>query len=160
MADCSVEGCEKTISARGLCSAHYHRLVRHGNPLGGPRKPYNRPWEERFRDRVTKIPGGCWLFDGSRKQDGYATFEISASQSGTGQRRTLLAHRVAWEIEYGTPPVGELDHSCYLRTCVKLDHLEIVGRHENIRRGTEQRRRERAAFRILTELHPELVADL
>lgn len=32
---CSVDGCSKAASTRGLCSSHYSRLLRHGSPLGG-----------------------------------------------------------------------------------------------------------------------------
>ena len=152
--------CSKPVSARGYCSGHYHRLVRHGDPAGGPRKPYNRPWQDRFWERVTKLPDGCWEFDGSPRLGGYATFEISAGQSGTGKRRSVLAHRLAWEIEHGAPPDDELDHTCYNRICVKIAHLESVDHDENLRRGNEQRRREREALRVLGRLHPELLPTL
>jgi len=38
---CSVEGCEKTTHAKGLCQAHYRRLQRYGDPLakGRPGPP-------------------------------------------------------------------------------------------------------------------------
>lgn len=39
--ECAVDGCQRRAHSRGLCSAHHHRLVRHGDPLGGrqPRGP-------------------------------------------------------------------------------------------------------------------------
>lgn len=30
---CSVEGCGKPILARGYCTNHYHRFMKHGDPL-------------------------------------------------------------------------------------------------------------------------------
>jgi hypothetical protein len=40
---CSVDGCEQPMQARRLCSKHYRRLMRHGDPLGrtwpGPQNP-------------------------------------------------------------------------------------------------------------------------
>lgn len=30
---CSVEGCERTVTARGMCNMHYLRWLRHGDPL-------------------------------------------------------------------------------------------------------------------------------
>jgi hypothetical protein len=33
--NCSIEGCEKPVQARGWCSAHWARWKRHGDPLGG-----------------------------------------------------------------------------------------------------------------------------
>jgi hypothetical protein len=34
-ASCSVNGCERPIDARGLCSPHYYRMRRHGDPTAG-----------------------------------------------------------------------------------------------------------------------------
>ena len=39
---CSIEDCQGAVSAKGLCSVHYNRLRRHGDPLGG-RVRKNRP---------------------------------------------------------------------------------------------------------------------
>lgn len=30
---CSIDGCAKPVHAKRLCSAHYHRVRRHGDPL-------------------------------------------------------------------------------------------------------------------------------
>lgn len=35
---CEVEQCDKNAQCRGLCCAHYHRLIRYGNPLGVPER--------------------------------------------------------------------------------------------------------------------------
>jgi len=32
MRTCDVEGCDKKVKARGLCSTHHTRLMRHGDP--------------------------------------------------------------------------------------------------------------------------------
>ena len=34
-AGCKVDGCQGKKSARGYCRPHYHRWLRHGDPLGG-----------------------------------------------------------------------------------------------------------------------------
>lgn len=37
MRQCSVDGCERSVDARGMCSGHYARFRRYGDPLaGGP----------------------------------------------------------------------------------------------------------------------------
>lgn len=38
---CSIQGCEKTMQARGWCSTHYARWRRHGDPLKLLRRPNN-----------------------------------------------------------------------------------------------------------------------
>lgn len=50
--------------------------------------------------------------------------------------RFALAHRVAYEEQYGPIPDGmEIDHLCGNRDCVNPDHLEAVSHTENMRRG-------------------------
>lgn len=39
---CSVDGCERIISARAWCHAHYKRWLRHGDPRGGAQWTMNR----------------------------------------------------------------------------------------------------------------------
>lgn len=59
---CMIEWCKKQAKSKGLCSAHYHRLVRYGDPLGGG--TYRLPKEEYRR---CKAPG-C---DGKGDHRGY-----------------------------------------------------------------------------------------
>lgn len=44
MGQCLVSWCNKSAFCKGYCSSHYHRLVRHGDPLGGGK--YLLPSEE------------------------------------------------------------------------------------------------------------------
>jgi hypothetical protein len=32
---CTIDGCDRGVAAKGLCSAHYQRQRKHGNPLAG-----------------------------------------------------------------------------------------------------------------------------
>lgn len=53
--ECSVPGCTNMVKAKGLCSRHYLRLRRHGNPLAmKPRKP--RKDRGVKRHRIDPIP--------------------------------------------------------------------------------------------------------
>ena len=75
--------------------------------------------------------GECWFWLGNVDEYGYG-------RVGGRKRR---AHRVWFELVRGPIPAGmDLDHLCRNRRCVRPDHLEIVTRQENIRRGVAARK--------------------
>ena len=124
---CRIEDCGKAVAKSGLCSAHYTRLRRHGDPLGGSTFRTKGTAEERFWSYVEKAEG-CWLWTRGKHSLGYGTF-----WDGT---RLVKAHRFAYELLIGPVPEGlELDHLCRNPTCVRPDHLEAVTHRENMRRG-------------------------
>lgn len=57
---------------------------------------------------------GCWLWKASVGSHGYG-------QTFDGKVRT--AHRVAFEIHHGRPPVRWVLHRCNVKRCVRPDHL-------------------------------------
>ena len=69
---------------------------------------------------------GCWLWTAGT--DGrYGIFQI---------RRSIKAHRFAYEDEVGPIPDGlVLDHLCAVKRCVNPAHLEPVTQAENLRRA-------------------------
>lgn len=70
----------------------------------------------------------CWIFGQHIAATGYGQVSIG------GQLR--LAHRVFYERAHGPIPDGlTVDHLCRVRACVNPDHMEIVTRAENLRRG-------------------------
>jgi hypothetical protein len=72
--------------------------------------------------------GQCWVWQRSLDSHGYGRMMISG--------RRWLAHRLAYEIFIGPPPIGtELDHLCRNTRCVNPTHLEPVTHAENMRRG-------------------------
>lgn len=120
---------------------HYQRLVRTGSPLG-VRRLYRVSPEERFWFYVRKTPAH-WLWTGA-KSHGYGQFSLSADAAG--RRRSVQAHRFAYELLVGPIPEGlVLDHlaeSCGEKSCVKViadeygaAHLEPVRQVVNIQRA-------------------------
>jgi hypothetical protein len=67
---------------------------------------------------------GCWVWNGAPMNTGY------------GQYRNRLAHRLVYELLVGPIPESlTLDHLCRNRICVNPAHLEPVTFKENVLRG-------------------------
>lgn len=91
-----------------------------------PRDP-SEDLRTRFEAKVTRS-AGCWQWGGWINEDGYGEIE--------SQGRTLLAHRVAYELMVGPIPTGlVIDHLCRNRSCVNPAHMEPVTKGVNNLRG-------------------------
>jgi hypothetical protein len=101
-------------------------------------KGYTRPetpeelWG-RFWSKVD-AEGDCWTWTASIGSHHYGQFNPGLTPAG--KPTMIVAHRMAWKLLVGDIPAGmTLDHLCRNRRCVNPDHLEVVTRGENIRRG-------------------------
>ena len=129
---CSVYQCNSRVNSRGLCSAHYGRWQRHGDPmLGGPpagtivlckiagcgRKHEARGRCRRhYRQMLRGVPlaelgaadiSRFWSFVEVGSEEACWPYTGTRSAEGYGrffaQYRSLWAHRVAWETANGRP---------------------------------------------------------
>lgn len=130
---CKIDGCSNPAgvpgTAHGWCSKHYMRWIRHGNPNAGgaerrktPTDPLRRFWH------YVDLVNGCWVWTGELQANGYGRIWFDGDH--------LLAHR--WSYERFVDDIAEdltIDHKCRNRACVNPDHLEPVGRGENVLRG-------------------------
>lgn len=123
MKTCSIGRCEKPSRTRGLCSTHYQRWRRHGDPLGGGER-FATP-EDAFEARTEPL---CWsdciVWTGVLNRGGYGRLQVNG--------RMVLAHRYAYEREHGPISEGaEVDHTCWNRACVNPEHLRLATRSQN-----------------------------
>lgn len=125
---CVVGGCTELRHAQLLCQRHYTRWASGGNPFEPSQQ--EKTSEDRFWEKVD-LDGECWLWIGSKNQEGYGRF-------WDGQRYQP-AHRYALEQKQGYPVRDDLqvDHLCRVTSCVRPSHLEPVTAQVNSqRRGT------------------------
>ncbi|QWY84652.1 HNH endonuclease [Microbacterium phage Footloose] len=91
-----------------------------------------RPLKERLEEKLDKA-GPCWTFTGAIATSGYGRIGVN--------KRTLQAHRAAYEVFIGPIPDGaHIDHLCRNRRCCNPKHLEAVSQAENNRRAGLVRR--------------------
>ena len=118
---CSVEDCEIKHYARSYCRKHYNKCMKYNNPLAGGQR-YSSP-DESLARRVKKN-GSCSVWTGYKNHLGYGYIWVDS--------KSRSVHRYVWEQAYGPiPPGKEIDHKCWNRACVNLDHLRVVSRSEN-----------------------------
>lgn len=104
---------------------------------------------ERFWARVDRDgPDGCWVWLGSKHDFGYGWF--------WAQGRSLNAHRVAWELTYGSIPDGlQVMHACDNTGCANPSHLMLgsvaANQIDMARKGRSVKGRPRPPRTVLTD---------
>jgi hypothetical protein len=123
---CSVGGCVKTIKSLGLCSAHYERQRKYGDPLISRTTP-GEPLSY-YRSSVLGHDGNeCLIWPYGRHQQGYGILHYGGSAA--------FVHRLVCEQTHGESPssIHEAAHSCgngHLG-CVNPNHLSWKTPAEN-----------------------------
>lgn len=126
---CSIPDCGKPHVARGLCTAHYTRWRKHGDPLrGGPLDASRGDVQRFFRDVVLAYEGhDCLFWPFSKYTDGCGKIQHGG--------RTQRVPRLVCEHVNGPPPTPkhQAAHSCgngHL-ACVTRRHLSWKTGKEN-----------------------------
>jgi hypothetical protein len=152
MAQCSIDGCDRPVKARGWCRLHYERAQRNGGDPLGSQRLRGATRAERLDRWVDKSggPDACWPWTGAIQKPGKTgkTGGYGLIRGG----RDGVAHRVAYEEWVGPIPEGhEIDHTCHNadpdcvpalcphRRCCNPAHLEPVSPQVNMARARARR---------------------
>lgn len=155
--NCRLNGCGRPVRSRGLCNAHYLRLRRYGDPLGGS-TPIGEAMRY-FNEVVLAYDGNdCLLWPYSKTGFGYGRIWVDG--------KFVSVHRIVCIEVNGPPPTQDhhAAHSCgrgHL-ACVSKSHLVWKTPAENAEdrlvHGTHNRG-ERHASHKLTEAEVLQIRD-
>jgi hypothetical protein len=132
---CSVPDCGTRARARGFCNRHYHRLLRHGDPLGGAAS-VGEPLSF-LRKAKDFSANECLIWPYAKSGAGYGVVRLSG--------RATLVHRQICIDRHGEPPTPrhEVAHWCGNPACCSPQHLRWATPAENqsdrVRHGTHLR---------------------
>lgn len=115
---CQAPSCPKLAAKRGYCIAHYERMKRHGDPLGGGTA--DGDLIKFIEDVVLPYEGDeCIIWPYGRGGKGYAYMTADGKHQPT--------HRYICQRVHGAPPTPEHEaaHSCGrgFDACVNKNHL-------------------------------------
>ena len=86
----------------------------------------------RFWQKVDRGPEH-WRWVGAINDSGYGVIWDGS--------RLVYAHRLSYVLHgFAIPDGMDLDHTCFVRECVRPDHLEPVTHLVNVRRSVARRR--------------------
>lgn len=76
-------------------------------------------------DARTDKTGECWIWMGAKSTNGYGYMSVG--------NKVQPVHRLAYQAYVGEIPEGhDIDHVCFLRNCIRPDHLRTVTRKQNM----------------------------
>lgn len=120
---CSIDGCVKSVTARGWCPTHYRRWQRNGDPLELKRPP-NGTLRAFMEDVISRDPtDDCILWP----------FAMNGNYPGSIGKTKMQGHR--WMLVQVTGANHKnlhAAHSCGVSKCVNPGHLYWATPMQNI----------------------------
>lgn len=118
---CSIDACSRKGVARGWCARHYNRWKTKGDVHA--EVAFRATNIQEAFEHYTHPEGECLVWVGNTRM-GYGRVRYKKVYSS--------AHRVAYELAHGPIPEGmQVDHTCFNRPCVKVDHLRLATHKQN-----------------------------
>lgn len=156
MKSCEVLNCSRPFYAKGLCQAHWKR-VRKGQSLADKSR-YEMTDEERFAEKYTVLPSGCWEWNSARPG-------LHRANLFHFRGKPTTAYRASYVIFVGDIPEGQIVcHRCDNGMCVNPNHLWLgdhsANNSDTVRKGRRViRKGESATSAKLTENDVRRVRD-
>jgi len=139
-------------TARGMCSKHYNRWRRNGDPLDPGLIVGND--EARFWSKVDKRgPDECWPWTTGLNHDGYGAFSYTGENGRVirlGAHRWILGHLRGTHLG----PGEEACHSCDNPPCCNPAHLRVGSHQDNMTDMAERNRQPKARVTHCPQGHP------
>lgn len=130
---CTVVGCEKGVVAKDMCSLHWQRFHKHGDPQITKALRHYSVLEFWERVKLTADASRCWLWFGPSDKHGYGIWNMN------GQRWS--AHRFALYLTKGKELTLNALHKCDNPPCVNPNHLYEGTQSQNMVDSWQRTRR-------------------